>query len=85
MKTVKKSDIILLITVVMIGIILLLISTFLLLGKGNTVVVKVNGEEYAKLPLNKDTELLIKTENGTNLLIIKDGKSRQSLCHCFSV
>lgn len=82
MKTVKKSDIILLITVVMIGIILLLISTFLLLGKGNTVVVKVNGEEYAKLPLNKDTELLIKTENGTNLLIIKDGKAYVESASC---
>ena len=45
------------------------------MGKGQTVVVKVNGEEYARLPLDKDTELPIEANGGTIRLIIHDGKA----------
>ena len=40
---------------------------------GSTVVVTVNGEEYGVYSLHEDREILIETENGQNLLIIKDG------------
>ena len=75
MKNIKKGDLILLISALALGIILLITISLFFLGKGSTVIVKTNGEEYARLPLNKDTELLIHTEHGTNLLIIKNGRA----------
>ena len=75
MKSVKKSDLILLGILLLIGIILLSLLALIFLGKGQTVVIKINGEEYARIPLDTDTELLIESEKGTNLLIVKDGKA----------
>ena len=75
MKNIKKSDFILLGIILSVSIILIITFTLLFIGKGNTVIVRVDGEEYAKLSLDKDTELLIKTEYGENLLIIKDSKA----------
>ncbi len=41
---------------------------------GDMVVVKVDGEVYKELPLNKDATLEIEGVNGsTNLLVVKDG------------
>lgn len=75
MKAVKRNDLILLICIVIAGIILLCALSAIFLGKGQTVVVKVNGEEYARLPLDKDTEFPIEANGGSNLLIIKDGEA----------
>ena len=72
MKIIKKWDIIILCTILAIAIILLCVFALIFLGKGQSVIVKVDGKEYARLPLDKDTQLLIKSENGENLLIIKD-------------
>ncbi|MBQ4135916.1 MAG: NusG domain II-containing protein [Clostridia bacterium] len=82
MKAIKKSDIILLICIILAGAILLCIFSAIFLKKGQTVVVKVNGEEYARLPLKKDTELLIEANGGTNLLIIRDGKAWVESASC---
>lgn len=78
----KKNDIILLVAVVICASALLAIFSAVYLGKGDTAVVKVNGEEYARLPLKHDTELLIHGDGGTNLLIIKDGKAYISEASC---
>ena len=40
---------------------------------GSEVVVTVAGEEYATYSLSEDREVVIETENGKNVLIIKDG------------
>lgn len=40
---------------------------------GEVVVVTVNGEEYARYPLSEDREVVIETERGKNILVIKDG------------
>lgn len=41
---------------------------------GDTVIVKINGEEYKELPLEEDATLEIKGVNeGVNILVIKDG------------
>ena len=40
---------------------------------GETVVVTVAGEEYATYPLDEEREVVIETENGKNVLVIKDG------------
>ena len=68
----RKSDIILLCAILCGALLVLGICGALMLGKGNEVVVRVGGEEYARLPLEKDAELLIESENGSNLLVIKD-------------
>ena len=75
MKIIKKNDIILFGCFIIIGVILLSFLAFSFLGNGQTVIIRVDGNEYAKLPLNKDTQLLIKTDYGENLLIIKDSQA----------
>ena len=78
----KKNDIILISTVIICGIILLSVLAVIFLGKGETVVVKIDGEEYARLPLNTDTELPIKSELGENLLIIENGEAYIKSASC---
>lgn len=68
----KKHDFIL------IGIILLAaISVFAALhfahNEGSYVTVEVDKKAVAAFPLNEDTKYVIKTENGSNTLVIKDG------------
>lgn len=82
MKAIKKNDLILLCAIVLLGIILLSVLAFIFLGKGEEVVVRVDGEIYAKLPLNKNAELLIESEYGENLLIIKDSKAYVESATC---
>lgn len=79
----RKSDLLLLSSVLAIALIIFGTCAAIYLGKGETVVVRVDGEEYARLPLNEDAELLIEGVNGgTNLLIIEDGKAyiREATC-----
>ncbi|MBO5204162.1 MAG: NusG domain II-containing protein [Clostridia bacterium] len=78
----KKNDIILLCSVLLIAAIAFFMGTVLLDGSGDTVVVAVNGAEYARLPLDENTELLIQAENGTNKLIIKDGEAYITEASC---
>lgn len=40
---------------------------------GTEVVVTVSGEEVARYSLSEDREAVIETENGKNVLVIKDG------------
>lgn len=78
----KRNDIILLMSLLLAACTLFVFFSSLYLGKGEEVVVKINGEEYARLPLNSDTELLIESDKGTNLLVIKDGKAFISDASC---
>ena len=78
----KKSDIILLSVILAVCLIVFGVSALIFLGSGEEVVVRVDGEEYARLPLNKDTQLLIQGENGTNLLVIKDRRAYVSEASC---
>lgn len=79
----RKSDIILLCSVLLSALAIFGICATFTLGKGETVVIRVDGEEYARLPLDEDAELLIEGVNGgTNLLIIKDGKAYISEATC---
>ena len=82
MKAIKKNDLILLCAIILLGIILLSVLAFIFLGKGEEVVVRVDGEVYARLPLNKNTELLIESDHGENLLIIKDSKAYVESATC---
>lgn len=78
----KKNDLILLCALLASAAILLALFAFLFLGKGSEVVVRVDGKEYARLPLAKDSELVISTEYGSNTLVIKDGKAYISEASC---
>ena len=78
----KKSDIILLSVILAVCLIVFGVFALIFLGNGEVVVVRVDGEEYARLPLNKDTQLLIQGENGTNLLVIKDRRAYVSEASC---
>lgn len=79
----RKSDIILLCLVLIASLAIFGICAALSLGKGEIVVVRVDGAEYARLPLDVDTELLIEGANGgTNMLIIKDCKVYISEATC---
>lgn len=78
----KKNDLILLCALLASAAILLALFAFLFLGKGSEVVVRVDGKEYARLPLAKDAELVISTEYGSNTLVIKDGKAYISEASC---
>lgn len=67
----KRNDIIL------IAVLLLLTAAGLLLFNafkvgGDTVVVLIDGKESASYPLSVDKEVVIETENGKNVLVIKD-------------
>lgn len=70
----KKTDVILLFCALALAAVLFCVFFFALDGSGAVAVVTVDGEEYARLPLDTDTELLVTTDSGTNLLVVKDGK-----------
>ena len=82
MKSIKRNDIILLCSLLLVGIILLSIFALIFNGKGQTVVVKIDGTEYRRLPLNKNAELLIESEFGENLLIIENGTAYVKSASC---
>ncbi len=55
---------------------------FLTSRMGGTVLVTVDGAEYARLPLDKSAVLVIESEGGTNTLTIKDGKADMTEASC---
>ncbi|MCQ2405733.1 MAG: NusG domain II-containing protein [Oscillospiraceae bacterium] len=69
-----KNDI-LLISVLLAVSLILLAAVKLLSPAGGTVLVRINGERSESLPLGTDCEKLIETAEGSNLLVIKDGKA----------
>ena len=71
----KKVDVILLVSILLCAFAVFTVFAVNLYGKGDQVVIKIDGEEYARLPLEKDTEILIESEYGTNLLVIKNRKA----------
>ncbi len=78
----KKNDILLLLIIAAVASVALASAVLLTRGSGEFAVVTADGEEYARLPLNKDTELLITSQNGSNLLVIKDGEVRIISASC---
>ena len=63
---------------ILVGVCLLLsLSIWLLVTvlkkPGEYAVVTVNGEEYGRYPLSVDAEIVVETERGKNVVVIKDG------------
>lgn len=79
----KKSDVILLISLLAVAVVALLVLYLVFGGTGEVAVVTVDGEEVLRLPLNEDTECLIEGYGGgTNWLVIEDGQAyiREASC-----
>lgn len=73
----KKNDLILIGSVLVVALLLLLgIKLYgIWTTKDGQAVVTINGEEVKRFPLNQDTEFLFETEYGYNRLVIKDGEA----------
>ena len=78
----KRFDIILLCAALALSTAIFAVSYLLLADSGNVAVVSVDGEEYARLPLDKDTELTVNTDRGYNTVTVKDGKVFVSEASC---
>ena len=70
----KKKDILLFLSIIISSVIAFVALWLILSQNGDIAVISVNGEEYARLPLNEDTELLVSTEYGENLVVVEDGE-----------
>lgn len=75
MKFVKKyrNDLLLGAGILLIAGVAAIVYTIMVPSKSGNVVVKVDGEVVGVYPLSEDRETVIRTENGTNTLVIKDG------------
>ena len=81
-RTKYRLDIIIVLSVVVIGIVMLLALVFTQ-KSGEYVIVKMDGTEIARFELHSDTEYEIKGDHGErNLLVIKDGKAEIKEASC---
>lgn len=69
----KKFDIIIIAIAVAAAAVLYACGVFSPKDKGSEAVVYIDKEEYARLPLDEDTSIKVETEEGYNIIEIKDG------------
>lgn len=77
----KKSDLLLIAAILAVA---LALSGYLYFTKekGAMAVVMVDGKDVASYPLNKEITEKIETEDGFNVLVIKDGKADVTVADC---
>lgn len=80
----KKNDIILAVSLVVIAIICALLIQLFVKKDGNVAEVSINGQLYKSLPLNVNTELQIDDSevNGYNILVIENGYAYMKDADC---
>ena len=78
----KKNDLILICSVLMIAFIGIIILFFISDNTSETAVITIDGKEYKRLPLDENTTITIETEHGSNTLVINDGKVYISEASC---
>ncbi len=78
----KKNDIILLCTVLLICGALLVAVCLIFSGGGTYAVVRVDGEEYLRVSLDENSEHIIDTPYGKNILKIQNGEACISDADC---
>ena len=76
-----RNDIIL-VLVILLAVFALVLILYLTAERGSYAVVTYNGEEYARYHLTEDSVNEIKTDAGTNVIVIKDGKVFVSSATC---
>jgi len=72
-KFVGKNDLILILVIFIVALIMLFFISFSS-KNGEIVVITVDGNVYATYDLSIDEKVVIKTDEGSNVLIIKDNK-----------
>ena len=70
----KKNDFILIAVLLLVAVAGFALFKALQFG-GDTAVVLIGGEEYMRFPLSVNREETIETAQGTNVLVISDGKA----------
>ncbi|MBO7250033.1 MAG: NusG domain II-containing protein [Clostridia bacterium] len=70
----RKNDIIFIAALILM-VTLLALALFLFKEEGVAVIVRVDGEVFGEYSLSEDREVEILTEQGRNLLVIKEGKA----------
>ena len=78
----RKKELIAVLILVIVALLLFVCIRFFVEDKGKFVKVYVNNKLSKTFDLNLDTEYLIDTKNGYNLLIIKDGKVKVADADC---
>ena len=78
----KKNDILLLCAVLAAAMVIFSVCLLIVGNDGEYAVISVDGEQYARLPLDEDTQILVRTEYGENLVSVKDGKVYVSEADC---
>ncbi|MBR4071981.1 MAG: NusG domain II-containing protein [Clostridia bacterium] len=81
MKNTKRNDIIL-VLILLVSALLVWLCFSLFSPAGDYVVVNVDGKETARYPISEDKEVRLESENGYNILIIKDGKADVTDASC---
>lgn len=80
-KSKAKNDLVFVLVVLLaVGIFALVL--FLTRTDGDTVKILVDGKLFGEYPLSQDTSVEIKSENGVNILEIKDGKADMLSADC---
>ncbi len=69
----KKFDIIIIVIVITIAAVFYACGIFSPKDEGYEAVVYVDGDEYARLPLDEDASIRVETAEGYNDVVIKDG------------
>lgn len=78
----KKADFIVIGAVAVVVAVLLVVLYGVNSNSGDYVQIEVDTKIVDVLPLDADTEKTIKTDNGTNKLVIKDGKAKMIEADC---
>lgn len=78
---VKKADVWLIVVTLLLGALFLVIWK-LSAKPGKTAVISVDGEVVAELPMDTDTTYTVRTEQGINVVEIKDAKLFVSKADC---
>ncbi|MEA5050377.1 MAG: NusG domain II-containing protein [Oscillospiraceae bacterium] len=79
----KRTDVLIIGGVLAAALIWLLVAS-LTAKTGEYVVVTVADKPYAELPLDKDAQLRIETDEGYNLLVIRDGQAWVESADCYN-
>lgn len=72
-KLIGKKDLIVIASIIAVSVAAIFAMRIFAKG-GNKAVIYVDNEEIKVLPLSEDTEYTVKTEYGTNIVVVSDGK-----------
>lgn len=75
MRDKKKRNDIILIAVCLFAAAAALLAVRLMSDEGGTIVVSVDGSEWGRYPLEDDITVTVPSNNGSNTLVIRDGRA----------